>query len=76
MIEIFRGSYLEAMVIRNLLENNAISVFVQNEYMSSINPWTVTAGGYDSLSLQINEVDLVVAKLILEKYDNGDYNLD
>ena len=33
------------MSIKNLLENNNISVFIDNEYMSTIRPWSVSPGG-------------------------------
>jgi len=41
MVEVFNGSYFEAMNVRNLLEGKEISVFTQNEYMSNIEPWVV-----------------------------------
>jgi hypothetical protein len=36
MVLVFNWSYFEAINIRNLLEEKGISVFIQNEYMSSI----------------------------------------
>lgn len=76
MIEIFRGSYIEAMNIKNLLENNNIPVFTANEYMSNIQPWSVSAGGNGSAILKIQEKDLEEGKKIIENYNNGEYNLE
>jgi hypothetical protein len=76
MIEIFRGSYIEAMNIKNLLESNDIPVFTANEYMSTIQPWSVSAGGNDSAILKVQEKDLEHGKKIIDDYNKGEYNLD
>lgn len=76
MIILFKGSQMEVMNIKNLLSNAGIESFIQNQYMSVIEPWLVTAGGYNALHLQINEVDFEDAKEILDKYNKGDYNID
>jgi hypothetical protein len=57
MVVVFNGSYFEAINIRNLLEEKGISVFIQNEYMSSIEPWVVTSGGLNPVKLQVDESD-------------------
>lgn len=62
MIEIFRGSYIETMNIKNLLESSDILVFTANEYMSSIQPWSVSVGGNDAAILKTQEKDLGEAK--------------
>ena len=68
MVEVFSGAYFEAMNVRNLLEGAAITVFVQNEYMSTIEPWVVTSGGLNPVKLQVNEDDLEKAKQIVDNY--------
>lgn len=68
MKAIFNGSYFEAMNVRNLLEGAAITVFVQNEYMSTIEPWVVTSGGLNPVKLQVNEDDLEKTKQIVDNY--------
>ena len=76
MIVVFSGSYFEAMNVRNLLEGNEISVFTQNEYMSSIEPWVVASGGFSPVKLQVDELDLDASKIIIEDYLNGNNNLE
>ncbi|REH00097.1 putative signal transducing protein [Flavobacterium aquicola] len=76
MIILFRGSQMEVMNIKNLLSNAGIESFVQNQYMSAIEPWLVTAGGYNPVNLQINEADFAAAKEIIDKYNKGDYNIE
>jgi hypothetical protein len=76
MIEVFSGSYFEAMNVRNLLEGNEISVFTQNEYMSNIEPWVVASGGLNPVKLQVDELDLDASKIIVEDYLKGNNNLE
>lgn len=76
MIEIFRGAYLEAMNFRNLLENSNISVYVENEYMSSIRPWSLSAGGYAPSVLKVEEENYIEALEIMDSYNNGEFSLD
>nr|WP_315251802.1 DUF2007 domain-containing protein [uncultured Flavobacterium sp.] len=76
MIEVFSGSYFEAMNVRNLLEGKEISVFTQNEYMSNIEPWVVTSGGLNPVKLQVDELDFDASKIIIDDYLNGNNNLE
>ena len=76
MIVVFNGPYFEAMNVRNLLEEKEITVFTQNEYMSSIEPWVVTSGGLNPVKLQVDEEDFEVAKSIIQNYLNGNNNLE
>ena len=76
MLEIFRGSYIEAMTVKNLLENSNIVVFTANEYMASIDPWSVAAGGYLPAILKVNKEDYDNAKKVVDDFNNGEYILN
>jgi len=76
MVVVFNGGYFEAMNVRNLLEEKEISVFIQNEYMSNIEPWVVTSGGLNPVKLQVNESDFEEAKNIIQNYLDGNNNLE
>ena len=76
MIDVFRGNVNEAMIIRNLLESENIQVFLTNELMASIEPIAVTSGGFNAVTLKVNEEDFEKAKRILDDYNNGDLSLD
>ncbi|MEC4049645.1 DUF2007 domain-containing protein [Flavobacterium sp. SUN046] len=71
MANIFSGEFIEAMNIRNLLEIENIEVFTVNEYMSSIEPWVVSPGGFKPLILQVNDEDFEKAKIVVEDYRSG-----
>jgi len=75
MVNVFRGSYFEAMNIRNVLENIDIEVFTINEYMSGIEPWIVTSGGFNPVLLKVNEDDFKKADKLVQDYLNGNLNL-
>ena len=76
MIVVFNGPYFEAMNFRNLLENEGIAVFVQNEYMSSVEPWVVTSGGLNPVKLQVDESDFEQAESIIKNYLDGNTILE
>jgi len=76
MVEVFRGSYIEAMNMKNLLENSNIVVFTANEYMSIIDPWSVAAGGYVPAILKVNKEDYDNAKKVVDDFNNGEYILN
>ncbi|MCI4443268.1 MAG: DUF2007 domain-containing protein [Lentimicrobium sp.] len=76
MIIVFNGAYFEAMNVRNLLEEKEISVFIQNEYMSSIEPWVVTSGGLNPVKLQVDEADFEDAKIVVQNYLDGNNNIE
>jgi len=54
--------------MKNFLESNNISVFILNENMSVIEPWVVTSGGFNQVTLRVNEEDLEKAKANVEEY--------
>ena len=76
MIVVFNGPYFEAMNVRNLLEEEEITVFIQNEYMSSIEPWVVTSGGLNPVKLQVDESDFEQAESIIKNYLDGNTILE
>jgi len=76
MIVVFNGAYFEAMNVKNLLEAKDVSVFIQNEYMSNIEPWVITSGGLNPVKLQVDESDFGKAKNIINDYLDGNYNLE
>ena len=76
MITVFNGTNFEAMNVRNLLENDGITVFVKNEYMSSVEPWVVTSGGLNPVKLQVDESDFEQTKKIIEDYLSGNNTLE
>jgi hypothetical protein len=74
MTNLFRGTYFEAMNMRNLLENKDIQVFTENENMANLEPWAVSSGGHNVVILKVNDEDFDVSRKLIEDFENG--NLD
>lgn len=68
---IFSGDFHRAAVIKNMLENHGIYVFMQNEHMGSIAPFQVASGGFNPVKLIISGHDEEEAKKLLENFDQG-----
>lgn len=68
-VVIFEGEIFEATYIKQLLEENEIAAFFENEHMSSIAPWNLTAGGANSLKVIISSLDYDEAIKIIETMD-------
>ena len=74
--QVFSGSPFEGMAVKNILENNEIEVFEINSTMASIEPWAVTAGGFNPFILKVTAQDFDKATTIIEAYNNGKYSLE
>lgn len=68
MVDFFRGSYFEAMNVMNLLENNDVDVCVLSENMAIIEPWVVTSGGFNPVTIRVNEEDVEKAQAVVKEY--------
>ncbi|WP_299984297.1 DUF2007 domain-containing protein [uncultured Pontibacter sp.] len=75
-IVIFSGDFHRAAVIKNMLENHGIYVFMQNEHMGSIAPFQVASGGFNPVRLIISGHDEEEAKRLLEGFDDASDNSD
>ena len=71
IIEVFAGSSIEAEIVKSMLQDSDIDVFLKNENMGTIAPWHVSAGGAGAVKIIINSKDYDKAKLIIEKYEES-----
>jgi hypothetical protein len=70
-ISIFEGGFLEASLLKNLLERHGIAVFLENQSMGCIAPWQVTAGGINPVKLIISSIDQEQAARLIAKFDEA-----
>ena len=74
MISIFRGSdYLQAQLLKGLLEQHGIGVFLQGAALQGA-LGEAPATGY--LSIMVDDDDASAARRLLEKYERGELALD
>lgn len=76
MVEVYRGTLNEVVIIQNLLENNGIEVFVLNEIMANVEPWVVSPGGFKPVALTVNDENLDAATKIIEDFNSGSLSLN
>ncbi|WP_439881065.1 putative signal transducing protein [Pontibacter sp. MBLB2868] len=69
-VQIFAGDFHRASIIKNMLENHGIYVFVQNEHMGSIAPWQVASGGFNPVKLIVSGLDSEQALRLLEEFNS------
>ncbi|HAF30660.1 MAG TPA: hypothetical protein DCG75_16585 [Bacteroidales bacterium] len=69
LLEIFAGSSIEAEIVSSLLKNAEIENFLKDEYMGTLAPWQVSAGGSGAVKIIIQSKDYETAKLIVEEYE-------
>ncbi len=75
MVVLFSGEYIETIGIKNLLGSFNIESYIANEYMSTIKPSLLNSGGFNAVSLQVNEENFEVSKKILDDYNKGIFSL-
>ncbi|MDB4926359.1 DUF2007 domain-containing protein [Mucilaginibacter sp.] len=67
-VEVFAGTVLDAGMIQSLLEQEGIPAFIHNEYMGSIAPWQVTAGGSDAAKVVVAKANHTKAVQVINDY--------
>ena len=71
IVEIFAGEFYQASMIKDLLEDNGIEVFIENELMGNIAPWYVASGGIAPMKLKILNSDYALSKELIEAFTKG-----
>lgn len=71
-IQIYSGTLWEAQIVKNLLEEAEIEVFLKEEILGSLNlPWASNGGGIGMSKVIILESDYENAKLIVDDFRNN-----
>jgi len=69
-IIVYEGDFVNAGILRGLLEDAGIEAFLRDEYTGAIAPWTVAAGGAGAVKVVIRSEDLETARPILDQFAN------
>ena len=70
-VEVFSGELWQATFIKNILEDNGIEVFIENEFMGTIAPWIITAGGSNTAKVITSNMDYDLAIKLIEEFNSG-----
>jgi len=67
-MEIFAGNILEAGMVQGLLESAGLNSYLKDEFMGTLNPWYVAAGGMGSVKVIVSPGDYNKAREIVGEY--------
>ena len=67
-VEVFAGNNWEAGIVKSLLENAEIDVFVQDEIRGTFAPWHTSAGGTSPIRLVVSSEDEAKAREVVSQY--------
>lgn len=70
-VQVFEGEYWQASTIQQVLEDNNIETFLENEYMASIAPWRIEPGGYNAVKVIISSNDYQSAIKLIDEFNGA-----
>ena len=70
-IQVFAGEFWQASLVKQLLEDNNIPAFMENEHMGSIAPWRIEPGGFNPFKVIISNEQYDLAVKLIEEFDSA-----
>lgn len=70
-VEIFGGKQWEAAMVKSLLENAEIRVFLKDDMMGTLNPWHTSPGGTNPVKVMVSSKDLDKALQVVKEYEKN-----
>lgn len=67
-VVVFSGNTWEAGLVQNLLENEGIPAFLQNENIGTIAPWQTSSGGVAPVKVIVSSADLAEARQVVKTF--------
>ena len=71
-VEIFAGEVWQAEMIKEMLEDNGIQAYMENELMGNIAPWIVGPGGTGYVKINISTSDYARSKELIDEMNGND----
>lgn len=68
-VEVFAGTAWEAALVKSLLENAEIEVFLKDEIRGTMAPWHVSARGTDPVKVVVSNHDYEKARLVVDAFE-------
>ena len=72
LVEVFAGELWQATMIKNILEDNQIQTFLENELMGTIAPWRVAAGGFSPVKVIVSNLDFEQSLKLIEEFNTSE----
>jgi hypothetical protein len=67
-VEVFSGTAWEAAIVKSLLENAEIEVFLMNEIRGTMVPWHISQESIDAVTVVVSSADTENARQVVEEY--------
>ncbi len=71
MAEVFAGELWQATMIKNILEDNNIRAFLNNEYLGTIAPYLADSGGMPNVTVMVNSHQREAALKLIEEFNKS-----
>lgn len=71
-VEVFSGTIWEAEMVKSLLENAEVEVYLKDEINGTLVPWITSPGGAGSVKVFVSNVDYDKSKSIVEEYEKNE----
>ena len=70
-VEVFRGTLIEAEIVKSLLENAEVETFLKDEFLGNMAPWNVASGGVGSVKVIVSSADIEKANIVVDEYKHN-----
>jgi len=70
-VEVFAGTSWEAALVKSLLENAEIEVFLKDEIRGTMAPWHVSPGGTNPVKVMVSSHDFANAKEVVDAFESN-----
>jgi hypothetical protein len=71
LIEVFSGTAWEAGVVKSLLENAEIQVYLKDEIRGTLAPWHVAPGGVGAVKVIVSDADFEKASQVVADFEKN-----
>lgn len=75
-VEIYAGELWQSTMIKDLLEDNGIPAFIENELMGTIIPYQISSGGVAPVCVKVESSDFERAKELIDEFNNANFSLE
>ena len=71
LVEVFSGTLWQVGMVRSMLEDSDIPVYVKDEIIGTLNPWWTAPGGAGSISVFVSSNHFNNARAIVAEYEKS-----
>ncbi len=68
-VEVFSGSWMDAEILKTLLVDNDIKVYLYDEYIGAIAPWNAAGGGAAPVRVIVSDLDYEKARAVVKQFE-------